>query len=81
MRSGPSGPSVRGAWEAEISLSPKQSSKTVFISDLGIAVNNLNPRQGRGREAELPANLLPPPTLQLTTLCAETQAKQGADRK
>ena len=23
----------------------------------------------------------PPPTLQLTTLCAETQAKQGADRK
>ena len=42
---------------------------------------------GPGRDAELgcsstdTGHTVPPPTLQLTTLCAETQAKQGADRK
>ena len=42
---------------------------------------------GPGRDAELgcsstdTGHTVQPPTLQLTTLSAETQAKQGADRK
>ena len=37
------------------------NSKDVFVTDLGIAVNNLNPWDRGGRQAELPPHVLPSP--------------------